>query len=180
MTTFTHIWRWWARLIAGVNRSLSETTRISHSLAFNKVWRRLSMTQRSDSCGRVHDGSASEVPFPRLERVRLDLECDSEDRLTLAVRLVHARINDRKQMLHSSLCTSGVQSCYRCRLSKLRNGAPFYTLCGVPNCEFHCEARYEIPLRFQYILGYSSYNLVQFFIQFGTPLVKRKVPKSLS
>ena len=66
------------------------------------------MTQRPDSCGRVHDGSASEVPFPRLERVRLDLECDSEDRLTLAVRLVHARINDRKQMLHTSLCTNGV------------------------------------------------------------------------
>ena len=52
---------------------------------------------------------------------------------------MYARINDRKQMLHSSLCTSSVQSCYRYRLFKLRNGAPFYTLCGVPNYEFHSE-----------------------------------------
>ena len=139
MTTFTHMWQWWAWLIASGNRSFGETTQISHPLSFIEGWQQLSMTQRSDSCGRVHDGSASEVPFPWLECVRLDLECDSEDRLTLVVRLVHARINDRKQMLHSILCTSGVRSCYCCRLFKLRNGAPFYTLCGVPNCKIHRE-----------------------------------------
>ena len=36
------------------------------------------MTQRSESCGRAHSGTASEVPFPWLKRVRFDHECDSE------------------------------------------------------------------------------------------------------
>ena len=49
------------------------------------------MTQRSDSYGRVHNGSASDVPFPQFERVHLDREYDSEVRLTLAVRRVHAK-----------------------------------------------------------------------------------------
>ena len=66
------------------------------------------MTQRSDSCGRVHSGSALDVPFPWLERVRLDRECDSEVQLTLVVRLVHARDQRSKQVLKPKLCTRSV------------------------------------------------------------------------
>ena len=91
MTTFTHIWQWWARLIAGVNRCFSETMQISHPLTLTMGASMDPMTQRSDSCGRVYGGSASEVPFPWLERVRLDCECDSEVQLTSAVRRVHAK-----------------------------------------------------------------------------------------
>ena len=84
---------------------------------------------------------------------------------------------DRKQMLHTSLCTKAVQSCYRCRLFKLRNDAPFYTLSGAPNCAFHYEVPYEIPYR---ILVYCRIFFIQvgtLSIRFGTPLDKGKVPR---
>ena len=65
------------------------------------MWRWLPMTQRSDSCGRVH-GSASEVPFPWLERVCLNRECDSEVRLTSVVRCVHTKDQGSKTDVYTS------------------------------------------------------------------------------
>ena len=90
------------------------------------------MTETSGSGGRVHDGSASEVPFLWLERVRLDHECDPVVWLTLAVRLVHAKDRLVKTDCLKQSCVQGV---FRARLHyqllELRNGAPFYTLSGV-------------------------------------------------
>ena len=57
------------------------------------------MTHKSNSCERVHNGSALEDPFLRLKRVHLECECGSEVRLTLAVRRVHAKDQRSKQVL---------------------------------------------------------------------------------
>ena len=66
------------------------------------------MTQRSDSCGRVHDESASEVPFLQLKRVRLNRECDSEVQLTLAVRRVHTKDQRSKTDVYNQCCVQVV------------------------------------------------------------------------
>ena len=61
------------------------------------------MTQRSDSWGHVYGGSASKVPFPRFKRIRLDRKCDSQVRLTSAVRSVHAKDQRSKTDVYTSL-----------------------------------------------------------------------------
>ena len=69
---------------------LGEATQLSRSFPFVDLHVGGPDDPASDSCKRVLVRSASEVPFPWLKRVRLDLECKSEVRLTSAVRHVHA------------------------------------------------------------------------------------------
>ena len=61
------------------------------------------MTQSSDSCGRVHSRSVLKVPFPRLKRVCLGRECNSNVRFTLARNLVAIEDELSKQMLETKL-----------------------------------------------------------------------------
>lgn len=77
--------------------------------------------------GRAHGGSASEVTFPRFERVRLSNgKPDSEAWLTLEIRLVHARDQCRKGLTNKWCTVLRVR--VSSRLSELRNEALFYTL----------------------------------------------------
>lgn len=137
------------------------------------------MTQRSDSCRCVHGRSASKVPFPWLERVRLVCECDSEVQLTLVARLVHAKVQRTKQMFIPLLCTRSVQSSRALKpllsLVQLRNVAPIYALCGAPSHALHHEVTYEIPCG---VLVYSRIFFIQigtFFMHIDTFLVIEKV-----
>ena len=162
--------------------SLRETIRLSHSSRFYQSMDASMdpMTQRSDSCGRVHGGSASEVPFPWLKRVRPNRECNSEVWLTLAVRRVHAKDQRLKTDLYTQcLCTSEcseveVACCY-C-LFEMRNGAPFYNSMWSlhATCPAHAlhTPRYEVPSELSDILHTISIHL-------GTFLVNVKVSKLL-
>ena len=110
------------------------------------------MTQRFDSCRRVLDGSASEVPFPQLEHVRLNRECDSEEVwLTLEVRRVHTKDQLVKQIVKKQRFVQGLfRACFCYRLFELRNGAHFYTLSVTPSYALH----HEVPV-------YSQISFIQ-------------------
>ena len=145
-------------MIASVTRRLGETMRISHSFAFVDI-----------HCDETDDSEVRLVrTCSRWKCLRGPLPaartCSPRSRVRLrgpahfgGETCAHKGSMDRKQILHTSLCTKAVQSCYRCRFSKVRNGAHLYTPRGVYPSGIYSEYSGIFPIQL-------SYKLVHFYL----------------